>query len=211
VSQFGRPRGLLGVVAGRVMSRRPSNRERSRWTVELLELAPTDRVLEIGPGPGLGLAAALAAVGPHSAPGQIVGLDHSETMLHMAARRLGGAVAEGRVRLVRGDAADPPPDLGTFDAVFSCNVWLFWPDPVAVLTGLRDHLVDGGRMAVAHLPRHGGATGADARAAGQRILEHLEAAGYVGGELSELPLAPVPAVCAVARRPAGAATPRTSA
>ena len=52
VGQFGDPRGTAGTVAGWVMAHRPSNRRRNRWVVSLLDVQPTDRVLEIGFGHG---------------------------------------------------------------------------------------------------------------------------------------------------------------
>lgn len=51
VSQFHRPHGLVGRLAGFVMAHRPSNRQRNLWTVGLLEIAPSHRVLELGSGP----------------------------------------------------------------------------------------------------------------------------------------------------------------
>src|SRR5450755_3917553 len=54
--QFEHPRGLLGSLAGAIMANRSSNRERNRWTVELLNVEPTSRVLEIGCGPGYALS-----------------------------------------------------------------------------------------------------------------------------------------------------------
>jgi SAM-dependent methyltransferase len=198
--QFRRPRGPLGMLVGRIMSKRSSNRQRSRWTVGLLDLEPTDRVLELGYGPGLGLEAALETV----SSGEVVGVDHSETMRRMAARRNGAAIRAGRLRVLLGDARELPTDLGRFDRIFSANVWLFWSDPVAVLVALRRSLTDGGRIAVTHLPRHGGATRDDAIAAATSISEQLRAAGYVDIVVEELPLEPVPAVCALARNPAAA-------
>src|SRR6187551_3753374 len=56
VGQFGHPRGAAGNVAGWVMAHRPSNRQRNRWVASLLDVQPTDRVLEIGFGPGLAIA-----------------------------------------------------------------------------------------------------------------------------------------------------------
>ena len=56
VGQFGHPRGVAGNVAGWVMTHRPSNRRRNSWVTSLLEVQPTDRVLEIGFGPGLAIA-----------------------------------------------------------------------------------------------------------------------------------------------------------
>ena len=56
VDQFHHPRGVFGSLAGRIMARRESNLERNRWTVGLLDLAPGDHVLELGPGPGVTLS-----------------------------------------------------------------------------------------------------------------------------------------------------------
>ena len=64
VRQFGHPHGIGGRLAGCVMVHRSSNRQRNRWVVSLLDVQPTDRVLEIGFGPGLALA------GRRSAPGR---------------------------------------------------------------------------------------------------------------------------------------------
>jgi hypothetical protein len=46
--QFGRPTGFPGWLAGKLMASREGNQRRNRWTVELLQVAPTDHVLEIG-------------------------------------------------------------------------------------------------------------------------------------------------------------------
>jgi hypothetical protein len=54
--QFGHPRGIAGHLAGWVMAHRSSNKQRNRWVVWLLDVQPTDRVLEIGFGPGLAIA-----------------------------------------------------------------------------------------------------------------------------------------------------------
>jgi len=136
------------------MSRRTSNLDRTRWTGDLLELAPDARTLEVGHGPGIGLEASLAAV-PR---GSVVGLDHSRTMHAMAAKRNRADLGAGRLQLPVDDAEHLPPGLGRFDAIYSCNVWLFWTDPVATMAALSDLLVPGGRMAITHLPRHGNAT-----------------------------------------------------
>ena len=51
VGQFHRPHGVGGRLAGSVMAHRRSNRDRNHWVVSLLDVQPTDRVLEIGFGP----------------------------------------------------------------------------------------------------------------------------------------------------------------
>ena len=49
---------------------------------DLLDLQPTDHVLEIGSGAGRGLTLMLK----HTPPGQVVGIDLSATMVQVAAR-----------------------------------------------------------------------------------------------------------------------------
>lgn len=198
-SQFGRPRGPLGSLAGRIMSKRASNNDRSQWTVSLLNVQPTHRVLELGYGPGIGVAAVLAKLGDG---GEVVGVDHSFTMQRMASRRLKRLSPEraSHVRLMVADVASLPDGLGEFDSIFSCNVWLFWNEPVSVFQQLRSHLRRGGVVAVTHLPRHGNASAADTHAAGDKITEQLQAAGFSDIRREVLDLQPVPAVCVLATR-----------
>jgi len=48
VAQFARPTGFWGDIAGFIMAYRPSNLARNEWAISLLNLQPSDRVLEIG-------------------------------------------------------------------------------------------------------------------------------------------------------------------
>ncbi|MHA6618775.1 class I SAM-dependent methyltransferase [Pseudonocardia sp. DLS-67] len=92
VGQFHHPRGITGGVVGRVMAHRRSNVERNRRVVSLLDVQPAERVLEIGFGPGIAVAARVTR-------GQVYGIDHSEVMVRQAGRRNAAAVREGRVHL----------------------------------------------------------------------------------------------------------------
>ena len=100
ISQFGRPHGLVGRLAGSIMAHRASNKLRNRWTVGLLNLEPSHQVLEVGSGPGI----ALAQVAGCLTSGRVVGLDYSKTMHDMAANRNRQAIRDGRVSLVIGSA-----------------------------------------------------------------------------------------------------------
>ena len=203
--QFRLPRGPLGRVAGRIMSRRSSNIERSRWTVDLLGLQPDARVLELGYGPGLGIEAAVDA----TPEGHVVGIDHSSTMRAMAAKRNAPAIRSGRATLLVGDAQDSPPDLGTFDAVFCCNVWLFWTDPDTTIKRLGELLEPSGKLAITHLPRHGNATDDDTNEAAERIEQQMHDAGLLNVERAYLRLDPAPAVCVTGHVAAVHGTPET--
>src|SRR5687768_17859149 len=102
VGQFHRPRGLGGRAAGWVMATRGSNRERNVWAVQLLDVQPEDRVLELGFGPGV----AIRELAKRADRGLVCGLDHSEVMVSQAIRRNRAAVRAGRVELRLGSATD---------------------------------------------------------------------------------------------------------
>jgi SAM-dependent methyltransferase len=191
VAQFKKPTGALGALAGMMMAARGSNRARNVWTLELLALAPTDRVLEIGFGPGWALARAAALV----PDGRVVGVDHSEVMVRQAARRNRDAIAAGRVELRLGgfERLDDAP--GSFDAVYSANAVQFWPEPAARFAELHRLLAPGGRIATTFQPRTGDVSSRGAHAMAERIEGLMAAAGFARIERRELPLSGAPAVC----------------
>ncbi len=195
IDQFREPRGALGVLAGRFMARRSSNQKRSAWTVDLLDLQPGDRVLELGYGPGIGVEAVMRRL----QSGVLVGVDHSETMRKMALARVRDLDGQVRPDLRIGDAQALPEDIGAFDKIFSCNVWLFWKDPVAVFEQLRPHLAADGTLAVTHMPRGGQATRDTSLNVGATITSQLDQAGYREMRQEVLELDPVPAVCVLAK------------
>ncbi len=179
IGQFRRPHGWLGKAAGWTMATRGSNRERNRWTVELMDLGPSDRVLEIGFGPGL----ALARVCDQLRDRQVVGLDHSPEMLEMAGHRNGEHVSSGKLRLCLGDAEDraafDQPDLrGPFSHVFAVNVSIFWRDPEAVLRRLRERLSEDGKIFLTNQPRIGDRSDAASISAARRLAGHAASAGF---------------------------------
>lgn len=178
-SQFGRPRGLIGWLAGSVMGQRSSNLLRNRWAVDLLELEPGMRVLEIGYGPGFALQQVCERLGE---AGRAFGLDHSETMTRMAWRRNRAAIDAGKLRLftgsAEGDALDKVAELaGPFDRIYAVNVNMFWSDPVSVLRTLSDRLGGGGRIHLTLQPRAGDRTEEGVLATAEKIACDMSAAG----------------------------------
>jgi SAM-dependent methyltransferase len=196
VRNFHDPRGLGGSAAGWIMGHRSSNVRRSRWAVELLDVQPTDRVLEIGFGPGV----AIAALAERAVAGTVVGVDRSPVMLRQARRRNAAAVRTGRVQLHLAPVEDLPVDLGgPFDKVLAINTVGFWPDPPARLTELAGRMRPGGRIAVVSQPRCPGATAETTVAAGQELERHLLEAGFGGLRSVTLDLDP-PVVCVLGTR-----------
>jgi SAM-dependent methyltransferase len=198
VGQFGHPQGTAGRVAGWVMAHRRSNRRRNRWVVSLLDVQPTDRVLEIGFGPGLAIAELSRRVGD---AGHVYGIDHSEVMLRQATRRNAAAVAAGRVTLHRASVEELPPGFdGPFDAILAVNSLGFWPAPTERLDQLRRRLRPGGRIAIASQPRCPGARARTSHHAAREITDLLCAAGYTPMRTETLDLDP-PVVCLLAVNP----------
>ena len=201
VGQGHHPRGAAGSVTGWVFAHRPSNRQRNRWAVSLLNVQPADQVLEIGFGPGIAIAA-LARAGA----GHVYGIDHSAVMLRQASRRNAAAIRAGRVTLVNAPAERFPPVLdGPFDAILAVNSLGFWPAPAERLAELRRRLAPGGRIAIVSQPRCHGATAGTSRSAADEIENLLRSAGFAHLRTETLPLSP-PAICVLAASPVPDAT-----
>ena len=173
VSQFMRPRGGAGWLVGWEMALRSSNRQRNVWAVGLLEVEPTDRVLEIGFGPGI----AIRELSRRATHGLVCGVDHSAVMVRHATRRNAAAVRAGRVELRLGAAEHLPAFTEPFDKVLVVNNLGMWHEPDERLKALYRLMRPGGRIAIVSQPRCPGATAETTVAAGREIAAHLTAAG----------------------------------
>ncbi len=146
-AQYRRPSGLLGRWVGRKMIQQ--HRPENLWTVSLLDVQPTDHILEVGFGPGL----AIGEVAQRVPQGRVAGIDFSRAMVRMARQRNAAAVRAGRADLRYGAAAALPFDDGSFDKAFSIHSIYFWARPLDALREIRRVLRPAGRVALTILPR----------------------------------------------------------
>jgi len=197
VGQFRQPHGFLGRVAGWIMANRASNIDRNLWTVELLDVQPTDNIVEIGCGPGLALEACLRK----ATQGNVLGLDHSQTMLDQSRRRNSAGYENGRLTLKLATLEDASLPEGTFDKICSANVVQFFPDQLASFRKILATLKSKGLSATTYMPRNKNANRKDALVMAEKTAGYMEAAGFKKIRIEELEMNPVPAFCVLGERP----------
>ena len=136
------PSGIVGEMIGARMVHQHA--AETLWTVSLLEIKPTDDILEIGFGAGQAIELAAA----QATSGHITGIDLSQAMLRAASRRNARAIQAGRVALRRGDATTLPFAAAQFDKILSIHTFYFWSDPLHTLSEIFRVLKPGGRVAL---------------------------------------------------------------
>jgi ubiquinone/menaquinone biosynthesis C-methylase UbiE len=195
-SQFRQPHGFVGWLGGWEMALRSSNRQRNVWAVGLLGVEPTDRVLEIGFGPGI----AIRELSRRATHGLVCGVDHSAVMVRQATRRHAEAVRAGRVVLRLGAAEHLPAFAEPFDKVLAVNNMGLWHEPDEGLKALHRLMRPGGRIAIVSQSRCPGATAETTAAAGREIAARLTAAGFRHIRSDTLALTP-PVICVLGEVP----------
>lgn len=170
---------------------RPRAAERLVWAVEVLDVQPDDRLLEIGCGHGV----AVSLVCERLDGGSIVAIDRSPTMIEAATRRNADHVAAGRASfqvasLHRADFGD-----ARFDKVFAIHVGVFLRGrPGRELAVVERHLADGGRFYLMWQPLAAREAGETA----ERLSGVLGDHGFTVGDVLVHDLAAATAVCVIA-------------
>lgn len=114
-------------------------------SLDLLDVQPGDRVLEVACGSGVLLPAIATMVG---AQGAVTGVDLSSGMLALAQRRL-DQQGLSNVNLVQGDAeALINLVLAKHDRILSVFGLMYLPDPVTALKQMRALLKPGGKVVI---------------------------------------------------------------
>jgi SAM-dependent methyltransferase len=126
-------RVLMGAIG-------PGTAEEHRIALEMLDLSPADRVLDVGCGPG-NFTRDFGRAVPE---GLAVGVDASETMLAAAVREGGGE----NLAYVRADAAALPFGDASFDAVCCFAALYLIDEPARAMEEIVRVLAPGGRVAL---------------------------------------------------------------
>jgi SAM-dependent methyltransferase len=144
---------------------------RVRWAVDILDVAPTDRVLEIGPGPGV----AAGLVAERLEEGHLVAIDRSAIAVRRTLDRNRSHVAAGKVDVRHTSFEDFDGHGGPFDKAFAINVNAFWVrgDVVAV-ERLASMLAPGGAVYLFYEAPDS----AKGREISDRVLKYFRAAGF---------------------------------
>ncbi|MBA2682776.1 MAG: class I SAM-dependent methyltransferase [Ktedonobacteraceae bacterium] len=141
-----RPAGIIGRLVGARMAYQ--HRPETNWTISLLEIKPTDSILEIGFGNGR----AIELMSAQASGGHIAGIDLSHAMLHAASHRNARAIKAGLVELKYGDVAALPFQDQQFDKLLSIHSLYFWPERADIMNELARVLKPGGMLALTLSP-----------------------------------------------------------
>ena len=128
----------FGAISARIYRLFNRDPESNRIVVDLLDLTPDQRVLEVGCGPGAAIEYAAKRIGPE----RVAAVEPSATFVDMARKRVPGA----DVRI--GSATDIPFDDGTFDVIWSIAAMHHWPERDPGLAAQTAKLAPGGRLFV---------------------------------------------------------------
>jgi ubiquinone/menaquinone biosynthesis C-methylase UbiE len=138
--QAGNPSGILGRAIAWIMVRETA--ALNARAVELIDIGPSDHVLEVGYGHG----ATVERIAALATQGRVAGVDVSESMTRLAIHRNRKGVVDGRVDLRTGDCASLPFGDGQFDKALSIHTVYFWKEPLACLREISRVLRPGGRF-----------------------------------------------------------------
>lgn len=138
-----KPSGLVGRLLANFMTR--TTLPSSKWTAEVLQVQPTDHLIEVGFGNGASIQhfAALAR------EGRVVGVEVSETMITVATKRNVAAISNGLVELIKSDGGTLPLPGAAFDKACTINTVYVLPQPEVQFREMYRVLKPGGRIGVA--------------------------------------------------------------
>ncbi|MCQ6559894.1 class I SAM-dependent methyltransferase [Paenibacillus mendelii] len=165
--------------------------ERHLWALDVMNIAPSDRILEIGCGYGH-MASLICS---HLIEGRITAIDRSEKMIQAAKKRTAPFMSLDKVRFVT--ASIHEADLGTerFDKVFAVNVNVFWMKAERELAAIKQHLLPDGHVYLFIQPPAPGRL----RTISDLMSHNLLEAGFTVSNVVVEPRHPVQMVCVISK------------
>lgn len=141
--QARKPTGLFGqFVMTKVFNQR--NAALNDFVKEMLDVQKSDRVLEVGCGPGK-LISQMAEL---ATDGVIEGIDFSDTMLKQASKANRQHIEQGRVKLHLRECRWLPAVENSYDKICSSNTLYFWEEPEKYLGEMLRVLKPQGRVVI---------------------------------------------------------------
>jgi ubiquinone/menaquinone biosynthesis C-methylase UbiE len=142
-AQLRQPSGWFGkIVMGDFLDRH--NEKMNLFAVEMLDLQPTDRVLDIGFGGGMTIGKMLNTIDT----GKIYGVDFSQEMVEKAKQKFRSAIESNKVSIEFADVRLLPFESNIFDKICTVNTIYFWNEPLASLQEIKRVLKDGGKLVI---------------------------------------------------------------
>jgi ubiquinone/menaquinone biosynthesis C-methylase UbiE len=142
-AQLRQPSGLFGnFFMGNFLNK--GNERINHLTVELLDIKPSDLVLDIGFGGGVTIEKMVEKIDT----GKVCGVDFSQPMVNKAKRRFKKLIQAGKVSIEFGDVARLPFDDRTFEKVCTVNTIYFWNNTSASFREIKRVMKKRGKLIV---------------------------------------------------------------
>ena len=141
--QARKPTGVIGrYLMTRIFNN--ANADLNALVKETLDIKNTDRLLEIGFGPGK-LINEMAEI---ASEGIVEGIDFSVAMLKEASKANKHHILNGKVRLHNGECRHLPFDNESFDKLCSTNTLYFWNEPDKYFSEMYRMMKPGGKLVI---------------------------------------------------------------
>ncbi|SIN75779.1 class I SAM-dependent methyltransferase [Chitinophaga niabensis] len=158
--------------------------ERFTWAVDVLNIKPSDHLLEIGCGAGI-LA---EQIGGRLTAGTITAIDSSAAMIKIASRK-----NIANAHFITSDFASAALPGNAYHKILAFNVNFFWKDPATELALIRKYLKRNGKLYVFYQAPYDITI-----TAAKPIEEKLRSQGYKIVDTIFKKLSPASAFCIVA-------------
>lgn len=137
------PQGLVGHLIMAPLFE-AGNKPLLEFMLTQCPIAQTDRILDVGFGPGTLFEMLLAA----APKGKLSGIDISIDMVKRTATRYSDAIKKGQLELRLANIESIPYSGNTFDKVYTANTIYFWHHPIQALTELYRIMKPGGSLII---------------------------------------------------------------